>query len=66
MVEINKQEVIKYLLNDALTIVNHLANVSNKETINFHKLIDAINIINNIKRGAADYFDWSNAISQEQ
>lgn len=58
--EINKQEVIKYLLDDALILINHFANVSNKETINFHELIDAINILNNIKRRAADDFDWNN------
>lgn len=55
--EINKQELIKHRLDDALTIVNHLANVSNKETINFHELIDAINILNNIKKHAVDSFD---------
>ena len=38
----------------------HLDNVSNKHTIGVHELVNAANILNNIKRRAADDFDWNN------
>lgn len=53
-----------FIVNSAIETIQavtfHLDNVSNKKTIDVHALVNAANILNNIKRRAADDFDWNN------
>ena len=46
--EINKQEVIKYLLDDALVFVNHLANNVDLNKLKLHDICDVINKLKDI------------------
>lgn len=46
--EINKQEVIKYLLDDALIIVNNLANNVDLNKLKLHDICDAMNKLKDI------------------
>lgn len=41
--EINKQEVIKYLLDDALVFVNHLVNNVDLNKLKLHDICDVMN-----------------------
>lgn len=58
--ETNKIDAVNALIEEIQAAVFHLDNVSNKHTIGIHELINAANILNNIKRRAADDFDWNN------
>lgn len=46
--EINKQEVIKYLLDDALVFVNNLANNVDLNKLKLHDICDAMNKLKDI------------------
>lgn len=61
-----KIDAVNALIEEIQAAVFHLDNVSNKHTIGIHELVNAANILNNIKRRAADNFDWNNAIPKEQ
>lgn len=58
--ETNKIDAVNALIEEIQAAVFHLDNVSNKHTIGIHELVNAANILNNIKRRAADDFDWNN------
>ena len=58
--ETNKIDAVNALIEEIQATVFHLDNVSNKHTIGVHELVNAANILNNIKRRAADDFDWNN------
>lgn len=58
--ETNKIDVVNGLIEEIQAAVFHLDNVSNKHTIGVHELVNAANVLNNIKRRAADYIDWNN------
>lgn len=54
--ETNKIDAVNTLIEEIQAAVFHLDNVSNKHTIDIHGLVNAANILNSIKRRAADDF----------
>lgn len=58
--EVKPISIVNSAIETIQAVTFHLDNVSNKETIDVHALVNAANILNNIKRRAADDFDWNN------
>lgn len=58
--EVEPISIVNSAIETIQAVTFHLDNVSNKETIDVHALVNAANILNNIKRRAADDFDWNN------
>lgn len=58
--EVNPISIVNSAIETIQAVTFHLDNISNKETIDVHAIINVANALNNIKKRTADYIDWNN------
>lgn len=56
--EVNKADAVNNILHQLQLALYHLINISNHDTINIHKLVNAANAIDDVKKDAVDSFNW--------